>query len=212
MHRLPQHCVVELHKEITALRKLDLSNQQMYTQRLLAGRRPLITKSQMCFLSEGLFFAASRCLEKFLAETFLLYCTGKYSYGRKHVRSFLNPRSVRHATDLIQSAMPFLEWSSPDTVIGRAEVYLDSGFPVKQALTTHRDSLRDMKHLRNHIAHLSRESESEYRKVLRKHYGFIPLNIPCPGEFLLLPHTTVANQYNLLYYFRLVEKVSAAIA
>ena len=95
--------------------------------------------------------------------------------GRKKAQSFLNPLDFRHTEDLIKSAMPFLDWSSPDAIIGRSELYLKDGFPIKPAIEPHLAELRDFKKIRNHIAHNSTESFNDYLKVLKRHYTVIPL-------------------------------------
>jgi hypothetical protein len=107
--------------------------------------------------------------------------------------------------------MPFLDWSSPDTLIERAEAYLKDGYPLKTPLSTNLDSLRTLKKVRNHIAHMSPESLAEFKKVLKTHYGTIPLKLPRPGEFLLL-----TSRHSTLYYLRsymdLMEEVASLIA
>lgn len=208
MQRTPKHALSVLQRELRALRKLDSLNQARFAKLLLARRRPQLTRAQMFQLTEGLFFGAFRQYQQFLAETFLLYSTGKFKFGRKHVKSYLEPRDRKHAELLIQSSMTFLDWSSPETVLERAELYLKGGFPIKQALISHRELLIDAKRIRNHIAHLSKESRAAYHKTLKRHYSVIPLNAPRPGEFLLLPSRTAPDQYYLLYYFAMLETVA----
>ena len=121
-----------------------------------------------------------------LRDAFLLYCLGQVTSAGKRVSSFLKPKDLSHAEELVQSSMPFLDWSSPGLVADRAEVYLKDGFPVKDALTSNQERLQHYKIIRNHIAHRSTKSLQDYRKVLLKHFSTIPLVIPEPGEFLLL--------------------------
>jgi len=211
MPRSPVHCLAKLHKEFEVLRKLDFSNQQHYSKLLLAGKRPRLTKAQIHLLTEGLFSNAFRCYQLFLNEVFLLYCTGRYSCRKKRVKSFLNAKNILHAKELIQSSMPYLDWSNPNTVLDRAELYLQDGYPIKQSIATNREGLLDLERVRNHIAHMSDESKRGYLKTLKNHFGVDPLRVPPPGKYLLLPHRTIVTQYYLLYYFDLIERVSGLI-
>jgi hypothetical protein len=107
--------------------------------------------------------------------------------------------------------MPFLDWSSPDNLLERAEAYLDEGYPVKTPLTANREVLREMKSLRNHIAHRSAESLLGYKKVLKSHYATMPLRIPSPGEFLLVARK-MGSGYKLQEYIETIDRVARLIA
>jgi len=113
-----------------------------------------------------------------------------------------------HAEELIQSSRRFLDWTNPDTVIDRSELYLKDGFPIKLPYTTNRETLLDFKRIRNHIAHDSKESLAGYQVVLRRHYGTIPLKIPPPGEYLLVPDSNDPSKYKLLVFFALMRRLS----
>ena len=93
-------------------------------------------------------------------------------------------------------------------MIRRAELYLNGGYPIKTPYTRNLDKLQDFRRIRNQIAHKSKESLTEYRKVLRKHYGTIPLIIPQPGEFLLETDRTNPAKYILLTYFDDLKKLA----
>lgn len=71
-----------------------------------------------------------------MRDVFLLYCLEKRPQTGKKVGSYLKPKSFHHAEQLIQSSMPFLDWVSPETVVSRAELYLDQGFPIKLPVAT----------------------------------------------------------------------------
>jgi hypothetical protein len=205
MKTKPSAALKQLQDELATLRSLDARNQ---TQSAGTGGTPRLTRAQMCLLTEAVFFAAFRAYEQFLRNVFLLYCSGIQSGKRRLVRSFLQPRSVSHAESLVKSAMPFLDWSSPDTLVERAESYLREGYPVKTPITTNMELLRELKRLRNHIAHMSGESSLEFKKLLKAHFGTVPLRIPRPGEYLLLPSRRVRTTYYLLEYLAAIERVA----
>ena len=195
--------VREFHKELTSLERFDARNQARFSTSTGA-----LSKHQLHFLTEAVFFRAFRAYESFVRDTFLLYCLEKRPRSGLKVTSFLSPRSFLHAEEMIQSSMRFLDWANPDIVIARAELYLRDGFPIKLPYTTHRERLRDFRRIRNHIAHDSKESLSGYQTALRQHYGVIPLTIPSPGEFLLVPDRNDPTKYKLFVFFGLMRTLS----
>ena len=197
-------CKATLEDEIQSLRKLDSVNQNQ----LSGGKGQILTNRQLHLLTEGLFFSAFRAYEQFIKNIFVLYCCGLQPSRRRLVKSYLHPRTMLHVEDLVQSSMPFLDWSSPDILLERAETYLKDGYPIKIPITSNIDELRDLKRIRNHIAHMSKESTSEFKKTLKKHYSVVPIAIPRPGEYLLLTSRRVLNSYYLLDYFELIARVA----
>jgi hypothetical protein len=127
------------------------------------------------------------------------------------VKSYLNPKTVIHAEELIKSSMRFLDWSNPSDLIERSETYLKDGYPIKDAISINLEKLRDLKRVRNHIAHMSQESLSEYRKVLKKHFGTIPIKAPRPGEYLLMSSRSAITSYYLIEYIDLIETIGKQI-
>jgi hypothetical protein len=107
--------------------------------------------------------------------------------------------------------MRFLDWSSPDILLERSETYLKDGYPIKTAITTNLERLRELKKVRNHIAHMSKESLDDFKKVVKMHYATLPLRIPRPGEFLLLPSRRISGNYYLLEYMKIIEDVATSV-
>jgi len=188
-------------KEIERLEKFDYTNHKKFLKREL-------TKSQIELLVESIFFATYRSYEGFLREIFLLYCLGKQSKKKPKVKSYLKPKDFEHSEQLIKSSMPFLDWTSPDRVIERSQIYLQNGHPIKLPYTTNRQQLFDFKKIRNHIAHNSIESNSEYEKVIKNYFGYIPLTVLTPGQFLMLSSKKKVNNYILLDFFELMKSIS----
>ena len=199
-------CLNVLMGELSTLRKLDTLNQRQSAAGGAKIRR--LTKGQLYLLTEALFFSAFRTYEHFLRNTFLLYCTSRQSTKRGMAQPYLRPRTTLHAEELIQSSMHFLDWGNPDILIQRAETYLKDGYPVKAAIASHIEALRDLKRVRNHIAHMSKESVVEYMKTLKRHFSVIPIRVPRPGEYLLLPSRSALGSYYLIEYFDLIQEVA----
>ena len=188
-------------KEIERLKKFDFANHNKFLKKEL-------TKSQIELLVESIFFAAYRSYEGFLREIFLLYCLEKQPKRKPKVKSFLKPKDFEHSEQLIKSSMRYLDWTSPDTVIDRSEIYLHNGHPIKLPFTTNKQSLYEFRKIRNHIAHNSVESQSEYEKVIKNYYNYLPLTIPSPGQYLMLTLKKKTGNYILLDFFELMKTIS----
>ncbi|MBU0766486.1 hypothetical protein KKF55_01720 [Patescibacteria group bacterium] len=107
--------------------------------------------------------------------------------------------------------MPFIDWNSTEALIKRAKTYLKNGFPIKDVLELNLASLRDLRKVRNHIAHMSPASTADFNQVLKNHYGTVPINTPLTGEYLLMRKTSKSDYY-LLEYLNLMEKVARQLA
>jgi hypothetical protein len=193
--------------ELNRLERIDAQNQARFSS-APSGKPPRLSKHQMHFLAEAIFFRAFRAYESFVRDCFILYCLGKPTCSGTPTIPFLHPTSFIHGEKLIQSSMRFLDWTNPETIIERAELYLKDGFPFKLPYASHREALLDLARIRNHIAHDSKESLDGYRIVLKEHYATTPLTIPTPGEFLLLIDKKMPHRYKLLLFFDLIRQMS----
>lgn len=189
-------------KEIDRLKKFDFANQQKFATNKL-------TRAQIELLVETVFFYSFRAYESFIREVFLLYCMEKQSSKKPKVKSYLKAKDFEHTELLIKSSMPFLDWTSPKTIIERAELYLVNGYPVKLPYSANLQPLQSFKKIRNHIAHNSIESEDGYKKVVKSYYGVVPLQIPTPGQYLMLSSKTTTGNYLLLDFFDLMKTIAA---
>jgi hypothetical protein len=196
--------IKDFKKELQRLENFDADNQANF-------RTGELSKAQLRLLSEAIFFSAFRAYENYIRDIFILYCLGKSPTGKQKSLCYLQPKTYIHAEHLLQSGMPYLDWTSPDTVIQRAELYLKESVPIKLAYTSNLESLRNCKRLRNHIAHNSKESLRDYKKVLKSHYGIIPLTLPSPGEYLLFSEKKDKSKYKLLTYFGFLNKISTDV-
>lgn len=194
-------------KSIDSLLRLDKDNQIRFTS------SNWLSKKQFDMLTEGVYFSAFRAYETFIEEIFLLYALGKPAILGNKPKTYLSPRDYNHAFELIQSSMPYLEWNNPDNVIKRAETYLKDGEPIKLAIAANRVILQDMRRIRNHIAHDSKESLSQYKKVIQRHYGTMPLKVPRPGEYLvMMVPRMVPSVHYLLYYLEKLKIIAKDIS
>jgi hypothetical protein len=194
--------------ELSRLERFDTENQRAFS----GGTAPQLSEQRLYVLTEAVFSSAFRAYEAYVRDVFLLYARGRSTKGGKAVKSFLDPVSALHAEQLMKQSKPFLDWSSPDAVIQRADLFLRSGAPVKNVLSSNSASLKAIKVVRNHIAHNSDESMSAYKKVVLAYFGTLPIQVPAPGAFLLLPSQFVPGAYLLKQYFRTMSEVATGLA
>lgn len=159
--------------EINRLKKFNYQNQQNFN----AGR---LTNSQLELLVESIFLNSFKEYENFIREIFLLYALGKRPRNNSLISSYLIPKNFLHAEQLIKSSMNFIDWNSPDAIIERAELYLKNGYPIKLPYTTNLNAFRQLKKLRNHIAHESMESFDEYKKIVNNYYNGSSVKVSFP--------------------------------
>lgn len=193
---------------IEGLIRLDAQNQQRY--RAGPGRPgvAVLSKNQMSLITEGVFIRAFSSYESFLEQVFILYCRGKHTMSGLKVNRFIVPKDAQHAREIIKSAMPFIEWNSPDTMIRRSETYLDGG-PIKQAIVQHRDRLNTIRKIRNAIAHRSDEAWQKYASTVASELRVQPMRTPEPGEFLMMTDPRSRAQHFLLTYLQVLKSVAS---
>lgn len=193
--------VRDFNRQINSLRKHDANNQFRFNKGTL-------NNEQLHLLTEGIFFNGFREYENFIRDVFLLYCQGRESINGKVAYSYIKPKNFNHSEELIQSSMPFLDWTNADEIIKRSELFLRNGYPIKHPYTSHKQKITEYKRIRNQIAHNSTKSLNDYIKVLKQYYSVIPLRIPRPGEFLLLRSRRRTSTYKLIEFFDTLEKLS----
>lgn len=153
-------------------------------------------------LYEAIFLRVFRAYENFLEEVFLCYLTGERDMSGNAVTSFLTPTDRYHARKMVASSQSFLDWTSPSVVMERSQIYIDGGDPIRTAVASSQQHLQQAKKIRNHIAHNSQESKTEYTKVVQNILLTLPLQLPSVGEFLMkIPTAGPAKRTEVLDYF-----------
>lgn len=178
------------------------------------GANPALPHSERHFFYESIFLRIFRAYENCVEAIFLCYAQNEPTLVGDAVESYLAPKDTVHARKLITSGMPFLDWTSPQTVIERAEVYLKTGAPIKTATTSNLELLQQAKKIRNHISHNSTESLVEYNKVVKSFLLTLPVAVPTPGDLLSMSPTKgpAKNTEILEYYINKFQLLAHALA
>lgn len=164
---------------------------------------------QQDLIAESILFHAYRTYEEFIESVFLDYCLGAQTNNNQAVKSFLRPKNQDHARELIRALEKFIEWDA-DRTIQRAELFLEDGFPIKNAIVLHKSVLVDIRKIRNYIAHSSKEAENKYNQVIKNAFGTAPLEMPFCGQFLRLYNNKTKDLY-LTYYTEVLENIAREI-
>lgn len=146
-------------------------------------------ESERHLLYEAIFLRLFRAYENLLENVFLSYLLGEPTTTGIAVVAHVTPTNREHARAIVTSSQPFLDWTSPQVVVKRAETYIVTGEPIRTAITTSQSYLQQAKKIRNHIAHNSTESSKEFNAVVVHFLLTAPMNSVAAGEFLAMKPT-----------------------
>lgn len=129
-------------------------------------------------------------LENTLAEiASKLCCSADYNSGKKPVINVKSKSVVdaefkmRSYNRSIKKQLRYLKWTSRDEIFNNLKFVMDSKDPFLINLDYHKAIFNEMRHVRNHIAHISSSTKKEYKKVIKSTYG-VDLNMSA-GTFLM---------------------------
>jgi hypothetical protein len=157
---------------------------------------------------EYVFLDGYKCWENFIEEIFISYTTYNKPISGKTPESFLKPTNEEHALDLLKLEKTYLDWTSPDNIIKRAEICFKSHQIITQPIQQCLSDLRDAKKIRNCIAHGSKESNRIFNGVCRQNLGKI---FNSPGEYLNHSSPDKVNHYNI-YYLNLFKNLVSLLS
>lgn len=164
-------------------------------------------------LYEAIFLRLYRAYENLLENVFISYLTGEQTIGGIQVNSHVRPVNRDHARALVTSSQPFLDWTSPQLVIKRAEIYIIGGEPIRTAIAGSQSHLQQAKKIRNHIAHNSTESAKDFNTIVVHFLLTAPLAAISAGEFLALtpPSGPCARREILSFFLEKLESTARAL-
>lgn len=172
-----------------------------------------LLEAERHLLYEAIFLRLFRAYENLLESVFISYLTGEQTAGGAPVPSHVVPTCRDHARAIVTSSQPFLDWTSPQTVIKRAETYIIGGEPIRTAITSSQSHLQQAKKIRNHIAHNSTESAKDFRNIVVTFLLTAPLGNLSAGEFLTLtpPSGPCARREILSFFVDKLESTARAL-
>lgn len=203
----------EFNAELKRLESLDDLNQERYFPGPGRPGKLRLSAGQMHLLTEAILTRAFSKYEEFIEQVFVLYCQGRPDLSGARVGSYIVPRNAQHARAMLKAGMAFLEWNSPDKVIGRCETYLHKDSPIFLAISTHQTRLTHIRRVRNAIAHSSSEAINQFQRTVRDELGAAPLRPMSPGHFLIMTDRRAPRaQYYLRSYIGVLKAVAQIAA
>ncbi len=160
---------------------------------------PPLQKDKIFLIYELSFLQIFLAWEWFIENTFILYMLGRKANSGYRPKTYIKPKDENHAYDLAKGLRDYADWTSPDIIIRKAELYFVDGAPYKNTLRTIIQDIQDIKTLRNAIVHTSTGSREKFKQLVRSKFGYAKTMIS-PGEFLSTHLKGKMFQY--ITYFR----------
>ncbi|WP_122710537.1 hypothetical protein [Pseudomonas viridiflava] len=169
--------------------------------------------SERHLLYEAIFLRMYRAYENLLENVFISYLIGEQTIGGVQINSHVRPIDRDHARALVTSSQPFLDWTSPQVVIKRADTYIIGGDPIRTAIAGSQSHLQQAKKIRNHIAHNSTESAKDFNSIIVHFLLTAPLAAISAGEFLAYTPTSgpCARREILSFFLEKLESTARAL-
>ena len=120
--------------------------------------------------------------EEFLEESFICYLCGSASPNGSKFARLVRPKDRTTAERFLYLQRP-PNWTDPGSVTSLAESMFDHGGPFTPVSAASLE-LREMKAVRNRIAHRSLSAQRGLEEVVRNVYGAVPRRVT-PGGYLL---------------------------
>lgn len=152
---------------------------------------PRIRSLDYDLVTELSFLKSYLAWEFFLEQSFVLYMLGKQSPKRYSPRRHVHPKNRDHALQIARGEQRFADWTAVMKVINRAERCFKNGEPYNSSLSSYSRSLKDMKVIRNAIAHSSYEARTEFEKLVRARLTYYPKGLTI-GKFLNTINSTAS--------------------
>lgn len=172
------------------------------------GRLRPIKYTRVYQINEMAFLGMFLAWEEFLEATFVRYMCGAATKTSYQPTVYVMPLTLDHALKFfIVKPRDYVEWSSGQQVMERAEMVFRDGEPYRSALRPSLTDLDDMRQIRNAIAHRSGISWKKFETAVRRILGSRPRGLS-PGMFLRLQNAASAKPY--IEHYREVLVVAAS--
>ncbi len=165
-------------------------------------------KEALEYCIEYTFLEAFKTWENFIENLFISHARYNDPVSGRRTYPFLAPRTEKHALELLTLERDYLDWTSPDNIISRAETCFRAHSVITTPIKRCIQDLRDMKKIRNHIAHGSKETGRIFKDLSRRRLGKVVLR---PGNYLNHNSPDGTNNYNV-YYLRILLSLTNEMA
>ena len=160
----------------------------------------LLSDRQFEMVAELSFLQTYLAWEEFLEESFIRYLCGSASPSGKKFSRLVKPRDRGTAEKLLYMHRHRPDWTEPGNVTRLAESMFDLGGPFVPVSSASAD-LREMKVIRNRIAHRSLSAQQELEQLVRRVYGAVPRRTTAGGYLLRRPPGPRSRKRTFLAYY-----------
>jgi hypothetical protein len=96
--------------------------------------KPPLLQDQIYMIYELSFLKFFLAWEWFIENTFILYILGHRTDIRYMPKAYVRPKDQYHAYQFIKEGREYADWTSPDIVIRKANLFFEDGEPYKNVL------------------------------------------------------------------------------
>jgi len=156
------------------------------------------------------FLSGFKVWENFLEGVFVSHARFNDPVSGKRSYPFLMPKTENHALDIIKLEKDYMDWTSPDIVVTRAEILFRNHSIITAPIKSNMQDLRDAKKVRNYIAHGGNEAKRLFDAVAQRKLG---RKAKGAGDFLIsTPLGRPSSQHFVVYYLQLFKSLAISIS
>ena len=171
-------------------KSLLLARDALGFREMRGGSLRQLSRARINQINELAFLGMYLAWESFIEASFIRFMCGAVTRTRYSPKLYVAPTSLEHALSFfVVRPRDYVEWSSGQQVIERAEMVFKDGEPYKSAIRPSLTDLDHMQKIRNVIAHRSESAREKFEKSVRDMLGARPHGLT-PGLFLSLPHAS----------------------
>jgi hypothetical protein len=171
-------------------------------RRFNRGRHYNVSKERIEKICEMSFLIIFVSWELYLDSMFQHYIVFGKNY-KQFVKPLVEIKNLRTCAKVLIGEKRFSDWSEPQNVQKRAEIYFANGEPFKTTIGSMKIYFERIKCIRNMIAHSSGNAADNFHKMIRDIYG-VGRRISPGGLLLERPPTSLlpissGTVYNSIY-------------
>ena len=159
---------------------------------------------------EAAFLQVFMAWEVFLEDSLLGFMCGRLTCDAKLVAARMIGQSEEDVRVALYQERPYLEWSDPERTIERLERLLVQPSRPAAALRAGLVQLRQMRTVRNFIAHASVQARQKFFGLLQSEFGG-KRRLSRAGLLLIESHPQDATVTYFLYYVQTLQALVAKI-
>lgn len=149
--------------------------------------------------------------ESFLEDCVCSYLSGRLSCDGKTVATYIKAPNERWAAGMLYGDRAYLEWTDPEAVLKRVNILFQDGNRISSTLSSGLTELRQLKTIRNAIAHSSPTSVAGFAKLVTNLLGSSHPTVQRPAQLLVRPVTRSTATTYFEHYAQILDTLAVNI-